>query len=117
MSILNVLDKTCREGNSPNTVDMFTSQTNPFNNIVKNVVRFSWKVYKSVHGILFYTYPRKVFYYRSLGKSIALSYLFYESCQKWRQRIVPDDLLGYDGDEWKNFKGVDQSNFVQIHTI
>ena len=62
--------------------------------------------------------PRKVFCYRPLHKSIAHLFQkksFYESCQKWRQRVVPDDLMGdvYDGEVWKSFKGVDQNNFVQ----
>ena len=62
--------------------------------------------------------PRKVFCYRSLQKSITHLYQkksFFDSCQKWRHRIVPDDLMGdvYDGDIWKSFKGVDQQIFVQ----
>ena len=46
-----------------------------------------------------------------LSSSLAI----FELCQKWRQRIVPDDLMGdvYDGDVWKSFKGVDQQTFVQ----
>ena len=62
--------------------------------------------------------PRMTFCYRPLQKSIAHLYqkkAFFELCQKWRQRIVPDDLMGdvYDGDVWKSFKGVDQQTFVQ----
>ena len=58
MSILNALDKTCREGGSPNVVGMFASQTTPFDNIAKNVVLFCWRAYKLVQAALFYAQER-----------------------------------------------------------
>ena len=54
--------------------------------------------------------------FAKINSSFVLIKSFYESFQKWRQHVVPDDLMGdvYDGDVWtKKFQGVDQSNFVQ----
>lgn len=61
--------------------------------------------------------PRKVFCYRSLQKSISEMFRkksFLDLCQKWRQRVVPSDVIGdvYDGEMWRNFKGCDHRTFT-----
>ena len=62
-------------------------------------------------------YPRKVYCYRSLKESLAGLLEKdgkLEACERWRQRSLPDDVLGdvYDGNIWKEFQSVNGMPFL-----
>ena len=62
--------------------------------------------------------PKKAFCYLSLKKSISYLFqqeVFLKAIQLWRQRKVPDEVMGdvYDGHIWHTFKDLDGNKYVE----
>ena len=64
-------------------------------------------------------YPRKVYCYKSVIKSLTTLLEkngLVEACEHWRQRSLPEDVLGdiYDGRMWKEFQHLDGKPYLSV---